>query len=257
MTDDDRLETVLRDVGRRLDVPPPRDMAATVRARIEARPARRRIRIRRTYRVIATACAVLIVATSTAAAASPQVRAAVVSVLRFAGVEVHRGSGPVPSLSATAAPLPGERVVDLATARALSAFPIRVPGTLGLPDEVTVSDGTPPRVVSLIYRGGPGRPAAGAGGVALRIDEFEGQLAPLFKKIVFIGPGAPVSVGQAAGYWIPGPQEVFYVDRNGQQQTQTAHLAADTLVWQVGDLTLRMEAAFTEDQALAIATQTR
>jgi hypothetical protein len=147
--------------------------------------------------------------------------------------------------------------VDLATARSLSAFPIRLPSTLGLPDEITVSDGTPPRVVSLIYRGGPARPAAGKDGVALRIDEFDGQLSPVFEKIVYMGAGVPVSVGQSASYWFPGPQEVIYIDRNGQEYTQSAHLAADTLVWQVGDVTLRIEAALTEDQALAIATATR
>lgn len=255
MTDDDRLETALRDVGRHLDVPPPPDTAAAVRARIEAQPTTRKVR--RRFRVVAVACAALVVAVSTAAAASPQVRAAVVSVLRFAGIDVHRGSGPVPSLSATAAPLPGEHIVDLATARSLSAFPIRLPSALGPPDEITVSDGTPPRVVSLIYRGGPGRPAAGKDGVALRIDEFDGRLSPVFEKIVYMGAGVPVSVGQSAGYWFPGPQEVIYIGRDGQEYAQTAHLAADTLVWQVGDVTLRIEAALTEDQALVIATGTR
>ena len=58
--------------------------------------------------------------------ATPQGRAVVTHVLRFAGIELQQEPGPAPSLRSSAA-LPGERRMPLAEARRHASFPILVP----------------------------------------------------------------------------------------------------------------------------------
>jgi len=233
-----------RDLATHFDVPEPADVTAGVLARIAAeQPGRRSARIWRTSGTtlprLATALVALLLAFGVAAAVSPSVRAAVGSVLRFAGIEVHHGSGPVPNPTGTPL-LPGERTVDLATAKSSADFPVRVPRVLGSPTKVTVSDGTPPRVVSLYY------PTA-------RVDEFDGTISPVFQKFVIVDKLETVDVNGHAGYWIAAPHEVVYQDRDGVEHTETARMSTHTLIWQVGDVTLRLEANVSKDAAIAIA----
>ena len=242
-SDDTRLASALRDLGSRLDVPPPPEVSAAVLARIEAEPAGGGRYVPRW----AVAAVAVILALAAASIASPAVRATVVDVLRFAGIELRTEPGPPlrqPS------PLPGEHVVDLEQARSAVAFAVRVPAALGAPDEVHLADS---RVVSLIYRSGPGRPVPTVGDVAVRLDEFDGTLDPAFEKFLGMSGGERVTVGGAQAVWIDGPHEVMYVDRTGAWRTETARLAARTLVWQQGDVTLRLEGQFTLAQALEVA----
>ena len=247
--DDIRLESALRDLGTRLDVPPRPDVTAAVRARLVVTPVRRT-----RWRRWAAAAATALIAFVTAFTVSPAVRATVEHLLSFAGVELRQEPAPPPGLQA---PLPGERTVDLAEARRLAAFPVLVPAALGPPDEVRVSDGRPPRVVSLIYRPGVGRPASGPEGIAVRVDEFDGRIGPVFEKFVAMSGGERVRVGAGEGVWIPGPHEVLYVDRSGEWRTETARLAARTLIWQQDDVTFRLEGQSTVDEALHIAGTVR
>jgi hypothetical protein len=230
-------ERRLRDLGAHLAVPAPGDVTAAVLARIATAPARRRSLAPR----LTAAAAALVVAFGVAAAVSPTVRAGVERVLRFAGIEVHSVSGRPPvSVPSLVPALPGERVVSLSTARSLAAFRIYLPAGLGALVTVTVSDGTPPRVVSLHYR-------------SSRVDEFDGGLSFVFSKMVFGGLAQKVRVGTITGYWVPGPQEVIYIDRNGQEHTESAHMAGNTLIWQRGSVTVRLEGRLPEATAIAIA----
>jgi hypothetical protein len=173
---------------------------------------------------------------------SPPVRAAVLHVLRFAGIEFS--SAPAAPLPPSPAPMPGEHTVDLDTARRLSAFPILLPAGLGEPEQVIVIDGPPPRVVSLLYRG-----------ATVRLDEFDGDL--VFGKMLGGGDVQPTDVRGNPGFWVPGPHEVLYVDRNGSFRSDTARLAGKTLIWQVGGVSLRLEGDFTLEQAKAIGETVR
>lgn len=231
------VELALRDLGAHLDVPEAPDVTAAVLARLDEPEPRRQPRL---LKVAAVVVAVL-VALGVLIAASPPVRAAVAHLLRFAGIELssEAPSGPLPP---TPAPLPGERSVDLPTAQRESAFPIALPAKLGAPERVLLVDGSPPRVVSLLYRGG-----------TVRLDEFDGvaDLA-MFKKVT------PrefefVQVGGDNAVWVPAPHELYYVDRDGSFHTESARLAAKTLIWQRGGVTLRLEGDFTKEQALEIA----
>ena len=140
----DAVESELRAVGRELAVPPASDLTAAVRQRLEGRAVRhsrvpalgagalhRRPRRRAALVVLAALLAALI--------ATPQGRAGITHVLRFAGVELRQEPAPVRARGSGA--LPGERPVSLEKARHQVSFPILVPTVLGRPDDVVVSDG--------------------------------------------------------------------------------------------------------------------
>ncbi len=182
------------------------------------------------------------------------VRVALAELFDFAGAQVQQPPGPPTQPSPQ---LPGVREVTLAEARSLARFPVHVPLRLGEPDTVRVSDGRPPRVVSLLYRPGAGRPEPAAGGVAVLLDEFDGAPAPAFEKFAYAGNVQRVLIDDTPGLWVRGPHQVIYVDRTGQWHTESARLAANTLIWQVDDVTLRLEGNLTKDQALSIAESTQ
>ncbi|MDS0139418.1 MULTISPECIES: hypothetical protein [unclassified Amycolatopsis] len=244
MTDprDARLAAALRELGDRLDVPPAPDVRAAVLARLPARP-------RRAIPRWATVAAVLLLVFAAAVTLSPAVRATVTDLLRFAGIELRSQPGPAVRGQGL---LPGERSVDLAEARRLVPFPIGVPAALGGPDDVRIAD-DPARVVSLLYQTEPGRPPAAVEPVAVRLDEFDGRLGPVFEKFLGMSGGQRVSVTGAPAIWLDRPHELIYVDRAGQWRTETARLAAQSLIWQRGTVTYRLEGAFTLEDALRIA----
>jgi hypothetical protein len=261
---DDQLERELVELGKRLDLPAPPQVVAAVRQRIvsqieaggpAALPSGRRGPGQapawwRNPRLLQAAAAVLLVFAALLAL-SPQVRAAVRDVLRFAGIEIHEESAPVRPTPTGRPALPGERIVTLAEAQAQADFAIRVPTELGAPDEVRVADGEPPRVVSLIYGAGPGRPAADSSGVAIRIDEFAGSLSPVYEKYGAEVEKAPID--GSLGIWVSRPHTLVYVDRSGSYREEAARMSAQTLIWQVGTTTLRMEGDFTKQEAVGIA----
>ena len=261
MTDRDRreVEGELRALGRALQLPAEPDVRAAVRARLagEPRPTGRSARIlawparipqpRRPGPRRRLAVAVAVLTALAVFAATPPGQAAAAGLLRLFGVEFRQGSIPV---EPKPAPLPGETAMSLDAARHRVPFRILVPRALGTPDVVTVSDSG--RVVSLIYGAAPGRPKADAAGVAARLDEFDGTMNPVFQKFLQ-GGVEEVSVNGSPAAWVRGPHEVVYLDRQGEFRQQSARLAANTLIWQVGNVSLRLEGAFERDDALRVA----
>src|SRR5215472_6980566 len=177
--------------------------------------------------------------------AAPQGRAVIIHVLRFVGVELGQGPGPVPSPRSSAS-LPGERRMSLEQARRQVSFPILVPAALGRPGEVVVSDGG--RVVSVIYRRAPYG--------LVRIDEFAGHLDQVyFRKFVPLSNAAKVEVNGLEGLWIKGPHELVYITRNGYSATASARLTTgNTLIWGTSQVALRLEGDLSKTAALAIAS---
>src|SRR6516165_5791037 len=191
----DAVESELRGLGCDLAVPPASDPTATVRRRLAGEavgrrhaPApragglrRRRLGWRAVVVMVAALLAVLI--------ATPQGRAVINHVFRFAGVELRQGPGPVRSATSTPS-LPGERSTSLEKARHQVSFPVLVPTALGQPTEVAVSDAG--RVVSLIYRQTPYG--------LVRIDEFAGHIDQIyFEKLVSAGDVTQVEVNGTTG----------------------------------------------------------
>jgi len=235
MADDD-LAAELRALGTLLATPEPPDVRAAVRARLEAPPKPRRV-------VWLAAAAALLVA---AIVIVPQSRAAVAnavsSVLRFAGVEVHRGQ---PHIQPLPSPVPSTRSTGLDEARRQAKFPVTVPARLGVPEEVQVADPAPdgaPRVVTLLYRHG-----------TVRLDEFDGDLDVGFVKTQPDPDLQWTDVKGRDALWMPRPHAVAYVDRFGVRHEETARLAGPTLVWSDGRVSYRLEGVPALSEAVAIA----
>ena len=246
------VESELRALGRDLEVPPASDLTMAVRQRLEGRAGRRQhlpawgpgvLRLRPAWRA-ALIVAVSVLAVLAVLIATPQGRAVISHVLRFAGVELRQGPSPVRSPSGRMS-LPGEQRMSLETARREVSFPILVPAALGRPGEVVVSDGG--RVATLIYRRTPhGR---------VLLDEFSGHLdRVVFQKFVHLGDVKKVQVNGASGLWIKGPQILVYINRDGQRAMASARLTTgNTLIWGTRDVALRLEGNLGKKAALAIA----
>lgn len=250
---DDELEAALRDIGTRLDYPAPTAMASAVRARLRAP---RRTGWRPFFGPAAmTAVLVLLIV----GAVASDLPANAVDFFRLRGIDIF----PVPSIPATLPPpkitFGGDRVT-LAEARSRVHFTVQVPAELGSPDDVYVETvGTTERL-TLVYRQRPGIPVSETAGVSALVVEVGGTIdAQLLGKGT--GPDTPVepvNVGAARGYWIAGaPHLFFYRDPSGSAVQETLRLAGNTLVWEQGSVTMRLEAQVSKDQALRIAASFR
>ncbi|WFE53950.1 hypothetical protein [Micromonospora sp. WMMD1155] len=233
------LERELRELSTWLDTPEPPDVTAGVRVRLD--------RPRWRWRPLAAAASVALLV-----ALVPPTRAAVADavagLLRFAGVGI--ATSPAPTLpGGTPSPLPGQRTAALDEAQRAVRFPIRLPASLGTPEQVLVADPDPAgvcRVATLLYDGG-----------ALRIDAFDGRLNLAFHKEVN-PPGAEwTQVDGDFAVWVDGPHVLSYVDRAGEVREETARLAASTLIWQDADVSYRLEGSLGKAEALEIARSLR
>jgi hypothetical protein len=252
---DDELAAELRALGAWIATPEPPDVRAAVRARLASAPqpsvrAERPPRFvspwwRRRWVAVAAALAVALVV-GLLPPGRAAVAHAVTGLLRFAGIEVRQGQPVVP---ATPSPLPSARSAALDEARRLARFPVRVPDRLGVPDDVVLADPAPdgaPRVVSLLYRGG-----------TIRLDQFDGELDPLFIKTAS-GPDTEwLKVNGRTALWFPSPHALTYIDRHGVHHEEAARRAAPTLVWAEGSVTYRLEGAPGAAEAVAIAATLR
>jgi hypothetical protein len=207
--------------------------------------------------VAAAAAAVLLF--SGVLAFSPTTRRAVANFLGIGAVKITLHA---PSSSPPVRPL-GDGldlgiVVGLDRARSTVQWPISVPGDpqLGRPDSIYVSQAVPGGQVSLVYRSRPDIPAADATGVGILVMELNGRVQQPFVEKA-LGPGTTiesVAVNDDLGFWIAGqPHDIFYLDQDGEPIPSSVRLAANVLIWQHGDVTIRIESLLTKAQALRIA----
>jgi hypothetical protein len=267
------LEQALADLAAALEFPPTPDLAAAVGARLDEAPAPAPARARRRGRLIglsgwrrlAVAGLAAVLLAAAVLVASPGTREAVARRLGLRGVGVELGGPPPPTVTTR----PGERLdlglgerVTLEEARRRVGFPVLVPGAAGFrqPAAVFVNENVPPGGrVDLVYRARPGLPASPFTDAGLLVTEFRGQPSPLFlKKMAVAGMVEEVTVGGEPGYWFSGEPHFFtYEDAGGNVREERTRLAGNTLVWQRGDLTLRLEGEITKQEALAIAESMR
>jgi hypothetical protein len=259
--DERDLERTLSDIGTRLDGPK-RDMWPAVRTRIADRRSRpwwsRLAFDRQTLAPVAATLAVILVA---AFVLTPNVVDALEHLLNIPGVQIFRISNtptPAPTTGAFVT-FPGQRAASVAEASRLAGFPLREPVALGPADEIYVE--LAPVRVTLVYRSRQGLPVTAVPGISALIVEFKGSLdAPILGKA--IGPGTtleavPLSNGTAA-YWLAGqPHQFFYRDSTGNIQPDTLRLAGNTLLWDTGGITYRLEAQVSREEAVRIASSFR
>ena len=272
------LEGALADLAAAIEFPPTPDLAGAVATRLAeapapgATPARARRRDRLAglgrlagwRRLAAVGLAAVLLATAVLVA-SPGTREAVARRLGLRGVGVELGGPPPPSVTIR----PGERLdlglgqrVTLEEARRRVGFPVLVPGAAGFrqPAAVYVNEAVPVGGrVDLVYRARPGLPASPFTDVGLLVTEFRGQPTPDFiKKVARAGLVEEVTVDGQPGYWFSGEPHFFtYLDATGQVRDEQTRLAGNTLIWQRGDLTLRIEGEITRQEALALARSMR
>ncbi|MFD1537334.1 hypothetical protein [Nonomuraea guangzhouensis] len=259
-----------------LDVPnpPPDDVAAAVRARLEPTPdtpatpqatpetapevpgvpgtrppspapgrrdAERRPPARRRRRARWQIVTAIILAVIAITAATPQGRAAVRAILHYAGIEL-RLTDSTPQPVTTPTPLPGEHTVAPADLAEQVKFPIKTPTALGTPERATVSDNG--RVASMFWPGG------------VRLDQFDGTLSPYFFKT--LGPPWPedIQVAGVTAWWLGGSHPLGYIKREDGTSVPLRQ-AEPTLIWQSGTTGYRLEGAGTKEHAAEIAASLR
>jgi hypothetical protein len=267
------LERALADLAAALEFPATPDLAGAVAARLEEAPAPGPARVghrgrpagRPGWRRLAVAGLVAVLLAAAVLVASPGTREAVARRLGLRGVGVELGGPPPPTVTThPAEPLDlglGERVT-LAEARRRVGFPVLVPGAAGFrqPAAVFVNQAAPPGGrVDLVYRARPGLPASPFTDAGLLLTEFRGRPSPEFlKKVAVLGMVEEVTVGGEPGYWFSGEPHFFtYHDARGGVREEQTRLAGNTLIWQRGDLTLRLEGQLSRQEALAIAESLR
>lgn len=234
------LDVVLRELGREIDFPPTPDLASAVRPRLGER--------RRTWwqRPLVIALAALLVAVA-ATLAVPPARSAILDWLGIGGARITRVEKLQP------APAVGHldlgRQVTLGEARRRAPW-LLVPTAEGVdaPDLVGYSTAVPGGKITLLW--GTQRD------VHLLLTEFRGEA--YVQKLLRPGPKVDlVTVDGSRGAWIAGQHVLFYRDRSGLNREDTSRLAGKTLLWQRGRVTLRLEGAFSKDEALRIAGSAR
>jgi hypothetical protein len=260
---DDALDAALRGMAAVIAFPtagdPGRDIAASVRARLEAEPARHPAgwerflpATRPLRRSLLLALAALLLLAAVAAAVG----------LGLPGIRIIVGDPPSapPSAAATpagSAPLGSSlglgAALPLDEVEALAGFELVLPpdDVLGEPDAAFISRGR----VALLWEARPGLPA-GSDGIGLLISQFRGTVDEgYYEKIVDSGATPePVRVDGARGYWIAGPPHFFmYIDGNGDPVDDSHRLVGDTLIWTNGDLTFRLESTLGRDGAIELA----
>jgi hypothetical protein len=238
------LELALVQVGRQIEYPPTPDVAGRVRARLAESTAPRPALGRRP---LALGLAVLAVAVG-AVLAVPQTRAAILEFFHLRGVSIERVDElPTVSVAHDFNKLfLGERVtLDKASERA--GFEILVPKALGEPDGVYVQQSPPGGMVSLVY-GSLEEPRA-------LFTQFRASVKEvIFKKVAAKTRIEAVTVEGEQGYFLSGaPHDFSYFDRNGEFRQELVRLAGNTLLWERGPLTLRLEADVSKEEALKIA----
>jgi hypothetical protein len=241
------LEDRLLDLGRAVAFPATPPLAALVADRLR-QPPRRFGLPRPISRGMALALAATVLLVGVAAAFG----------LGLGGLRLT--FGPV-SLSPIPSMMPGPGLgepTSLADARQAVTFALRVPGLaeLGDPDLVYLADPPAGGAVTLLYGERDGFPADPTTGIGLIVTQFRADIGPdLFEKLIDSDVSVTsTSVRANAAWWIAGGDHFFfYRDANGVRVESTLRLAGDTLIWEEGGVTHRVEGAPSLAEAVRVA----
>ena len=248
--DDRDLERTLSDIGTRLGGTK-RDLWPAVRTRIAERRARpwwSRLSIERgALAPVAATLAVILVA---ALLLTPRVADALGNY-RVPQTPTARPTAPALTFA-------GQRVATAAEASRIAGFTVRTPAALGDPSAIYVE--TAPVRVTIVYASVKGIPTSPQAGVSAIVVEFKGTLETQIMAKA-IGPGTTldaVPLGGGVAYYLAGqPHQFFFRDPAGTMQPETLRLAGNTLLWEDGALTYRLEAQVSLEEAVRIASSLR
>jgi hypothetical protein len=208
---------------------------ATPSFRLEVEPARRGF----TWRPLALGFAMLLAALAGVLALSPGARSAFLEIFRLQGATVE--------LVETLPEVPAQRFdygdrVSRDEAERIVGFEL---ADLGDPDAVFVRDGV---LASLVY-GDPDEPR-------LVLSQLRGSIYEGFVKKA--GEGGTrverVTVDGDAGLFVSGDEHfVMFRDEFGSITDERTYLAGNVLLWNRGELLLRLEGDLTRDEAIELA----
>ena len=225
------LEHELRDLAAFVELPVERDLTPAVRARTAARPASR-------ARPLALAFALLVIAIAITLAVPPARSA----VLRWLGI----GNAQIEFVDRLP-DIPVQRSLDLGSRTSLEetrrsvTYRVLTSTLLGSPNEVRLLGDQ----VGLVY------------GQKLIVTQSRGTF---FTKET--GPGTRVerlTFNGLPAVWISGARHLFgYIGGSARRpRTVELYLAGNALIWQDGELTLRLEGKLSRAKALEIARSFR
>jgi hypothetical protein len=150
------------------------------------------------------------------------------------------------------------QLTSLQDARNEVGFTLRVPRLveLGQPDAVYLAEPPAGGAVTLLYGERSGFPADPATGIGVVVTQFRADIGPeIFEKLIDSGVSiTPARVNGNAAWWIAGGDHYFfYRDANGRVVNTTLRLAGETLIWEEGGVTHRVEGAVTLAKAILVA----
>lgn len=162
---------------------------------------------------------------------------------------------PAPTL--LAGPGLGE-ATTLSAARGRVAFNLRVPtlGELDAPDLVYLAEPPTGGAVTLLYGERAAFPIDPATGIGLIITQFRADIGPeVFEKLIDSGVTVtPARVHGLNAWWVAGGEHFFfYRDADGGMVDTTLRLAGNTLIWEEGGVTHRVEGAPSLADAIRVA----
>jgi hypothetical protein len=229
----DELERSLVSLGGELAFPPTPELASRVGASL-AEPTRPRRWTTRRALVLALAVVVLALA---AAFAVPSARTSILRFFHLRGATIERVETLPPATGRLLTAQLGTPASEALVRRVVSFAPLVPPGTTPRRfylrgDFVSTIVGKSPPVLLTEFRFGRG----------------EG----IIKK--YMSPASrvePVVIGGEQGFWLVGAEHVVYLP------SLPARYAGNVLLWQRGDLTLRLEGQISKAEALRIARSLR
>ena len=258
-----------------VDYPPTPQMAVQVAARLGSESSRRESRTRRFFglslrswpeRGLAAALVVAILVLGSATAISPTVRSAVASFFGLDDIEVVRVETPPTVPPSSKVPAGFEVVagaITLAEARSTAEFSIRIPSYpegLREPSAVYLQDLQPGQQVVLVYESQPGLGRQPTDESDMLFTVFQFETVGIFRKVVY--PETLVeelTVGGARALWFEGTSHILqYRDAQGNHRIEFERtVEGNTLAWEVGDVTYRLETSLPKEEAVKIAESIR
>jgi len=232
MPEHDDLARDLTELGRSLPAPAASGLETAVMARLDAPDRPRRWFGGSRARVVAAAAAVLV-----ALLAAPPVVATVADWFGFGAVVVRQGDGGEPTTAGSpVSPPPVSPGTSFAAAAAQVDFAVFGLSELGEPGGAEVSADR--RVLSLGWTGG------------IRLDQSSSLSFTFDKSARSVDA---VSVDGRDALWFGDSHEVVLLGEDGSRIPETQRPAGRTLIWTIGDTTLRLEGDLSLAHAVELA----
>ncbi len=244
------LELKLLSLGRQVEWPPTRDLAARVQHRLATPLPPRRSPWWRPVLVAGLAILALTLGLS------PGAREAVARLLGVVGIRIDTG---VKTTVPPTVSLGLGNEVSAAEAGTLVDYDILSPSNsvLGAPDAIYYNDERLGGQISLVWVPRSNLPEAADSGVGMLISSFRGNLEPsTYAKELDPSRNLllDVEVRGRPGFWIEGEPHVFlFEDPNGGIQFESIRLAGNVLLWEENGVTMRIESALPREDVLLIA----